>query len=188
MSTCKVCNGSDFYKSGRCKACANAANRKFYAKNIDAERSRSIAYGKSNPGKGAARTAKWNAKNPDKIKKAKAAYYSANKDRFKTLGALWARVNFKVKRIHAQNRRARKRLVGGVLSSNLASKLYALQRGRCACCGSILGGSFHLDHRIPLALGGSNSDQNMQLLAPVCNLQKHAQDPIDFMRSRGFLI
>jgi len=64
-----------------------------------------------------------------------------------------------------------------------------LQRGKCACgCGKSLNNEFHMDHRMPIAKGGRHHDDNMQLLLPLCNMQKNAKDPIDFMQSRGFLL
>jgi len=51
-----------------------------------------------------------------------------------------------------------------------------------------LGDDFHMDHIMPIALGGSNTDDNMQLLRKECNLQKQAKHPIDFMQSRGLLL
>jgi len=91
-------------------------------------------------------------------------------------------------KIVQQNRRARKKYNGGRLSKGLSNKLYKLQRGKCACCGKSLGDDYHLDHRMPLALGGVNEDLNMQLLRSKCNREKHAKHPIDFMQSRGFLL
>jgi hypothetical protein len=41
---------------------------------------------------------------------------------------------------------------------------------------------------MPLALGGRNDDNNVQLLTPLCNLSKGAKDPIDYMRIKGKLI
>lgn len=88
-----------------------------------------------------------------------------------------------------QNRRARKLAAGGTLSTDIAERLLKLQRGKCACgCDQPLGDDYHLDHRMPLALGGTNTDDNMQLLRKRCNLQKHAKHPVDFMQSRGFLL
>lgn len=92
-------------------------------------------------------------------------------------------------RINNHNRRARKRENGGVLSRDIADKLYKLQRGRCACgCGKNLGDDYHLDHIMPIKLGGANKDCNIQLLRPFCNTQKHAKHPIDYMQSKGFLL
>lgn len=88
-----------------------------------------------------------------------------------------------------QNRRARGIKSVGMLSKGLADKLFALQRGKCACgCKQPLGDDYHLDHIIPLALGGANTDDNIQLLRPLCNHQKNAKHPIDFMQSRGYLL
>lgn len=40
---------------------------------------------------------------------------------------------------------------------------------------------------MPIARGGSNTDDNVQLLCPACNLKKSAKHPVDFMQERGFL-
>lgn len=45
-----------------------------------------------------------------------------------------------------------------------------------------------MDHIVPLALGGSNTDGNIQLLRATCNQQKHAKHPVVFMQERGFLL
>jgi 5-methylcytosine-specific restriction endonuclease McrA len=100
----------------------------------------------------------------------------------------WAKANPEVNRIKAQNRRALKRVNGGKLSKGLAEKLFKLQKGKCPCCHQPLGENYHLDHIVPLALGGSNTDDNIQLLRSSCNNQKSAKHPIDFMQQRGFLL
>lgn len=48
--------------------------------------------------------------------------------------------------------------------------------------------SYPVELFIPLWMGGANTDENMQLLRAVCNMQKSAKHPIDFMQSRGFLL
>ena len=68
-------------------------------------------------------------------------------------------------------------------------KVKLLRRKLCACgCGQPLGEKYELDHRMPIALGGENTDDNMQLLTRTCNRQKHAKHPVEFMKSRGFLL
>lgn len=145
------------------------------------------------------RKAKWRIKNPDKEIAYQAKYRAANPEAQAAKGvarrlanplynAMWRAANPSSGRIIQHNRRARQRANGGVLSKGLAEKLFKLQRGKCACCHVSLDDGSHLDHVIPVALGGPNEDWNMQLLCPPCNMQKHAKHPIDFMRSRGFLI
>jgi 5-methylcytosine-specific restriction endonuclease McrA len=108
--------------------------------------------------------------------------------RRKELASAWQRAHLELWRTHKQNRNAKKRGNGGTLSRGLSEKLFKLQGGKCACCALPLGKNFHLDHIMPIALGGPNIDSNIQLLRPRCNIQKKAKHPVDFMQSRGFLL
>lgn len=201
FKVCSKCgetkHATGFYKhAGRrdglqsyCKACARLTHAawcvahpekakanvdKWVASNRDKHKSSTAAWFKANPGKAKAYTAKWCAANKDKKKAYNAKWYSANPE---------------ARRIHDNNRRAREHANGGRLSRGLEKRLFKLQRGKCACgCKQPLGDDFHMDHRTPLALGGSNTDDNIQLLRAECNLQKHAKHPIDFMQSKGFLL
>lgn len=125
-----------------------------------------------------------------KAKKSNAAkrWRAANPDKAKAAGCKYRANNPESHRIARQNRRARKLNDGGRLSRGLSQKLFKLQNGKCPCCNKPLGNDYHMDHIMPLALGGSNTDGNMQLLRQRCNNQKHAKHPIDFMQSRGFLL
>lgn len=89
---------------------------------------------------------------------------------------------------YQQNRRAKKKAAGGSLSVGLKERLFKMQKGKCPCCQLPLGNDAHMDHIVPLSMGGSNTDENMQLLRAVCNMQKSAKHPVDFMQSRGFLL
>jgi 5-methylcytosine-specific restriction endonuclease McrA len=157
----------------------------------------------ANPEKVKIAMAKWRDENPERVKAYSAAYRAANKDKIRDWRAAyhaenpekgiartakWRANNPEAKRIQEHTRRARKREIGGKLSKGLSERLFKLQRGKCACCGKPLGDNFHLDHIMPLALGGANEDWNIQLLTRRCNAQKHAKHPIEFMQLRGFLI
>lgn len=90
---------------------------------------------------------------------------------------------------YEQNRRAKKLQRGGKLAPDIAPSLMKLQRGKCACCRVELKSvKAHLDHIMPLALGGAHVSTNVQMLCQPCNQAKHAKHPIDFMQERGFLI
>ncbi len=77
----------------------------------------------------------------------------------------------------------RKRIVSskrGHLSKNLATKLYFSQRGKCVCCALPLGNFYHMDHIMPLALGGLDIDSNIQLMRSECNRRKGSLHPDDY--------
>jgi hypothetical protein len=206
------------YKDGHCKPCANkrsAAHRKekpdmakrqkitwtannkeqisaqkaaYYAKNRDKIRAAQKENSKINQERKKATDAKWKANNKERIRQATARRNQEIRDVIRAQNAAWRKANPDAIKIYAQNRRARVRACGGKLSRGISEKLFTLQRGKCACCSLPLGDNFHLDHIMPLALGGSNTDDNIQLLRQRCNNQKNAKHPVDFMQSRGFLL
>ena len=150
-----------------------AAAAKYYSKNREAMKSKS---------------AKWRAENPEAVSSAVKIWRRSNPEKVRKYKAEWKSNNLEYDRLASQNRKARKKANGGVLSAGLATKLLKLQKGKCPCCGKPLGRDYHLDHKMPLALGGANEDWNMQLLRGRCNESKSAKHPVDFMQSRGFLL
>lgn len=203
MKACKKCGGYEKNNRGRCKPCSVAREKKWhldnaekervrkqllYRENADAIKARAAKWSKDNPEKRAEIRKRWAELNPDKRKKAEAKYRENNPEKRKESCAKWDRNNKEALRIHSHNRRVRKRENGGSLSKGLVEKLYQLQRGKCACCGVSLGDDYHLDHKIPIALGGANEDWNMQLLTATCNRKKGKKHPIQFMQERGFLL
>lgn len=181
-----------------CKVCSNRANAawrianpvrrkqitaKWRAKNPG----HCAEWQKANPNKVRASNAAWQKANPGKVREKNAKWRTENLDKVKAAAAIWQAANGDARRIHKLNRRARAN--GGKLSTGITQRLFDLQRGKCACgCKQPLGDNFHRDHIMPLALGGTNTDDNIQLLRAACNLQKHKKHPIDFMQQRGFLL
>jgi 5-methylcytosine-specific restriction endonuclease McrA len=50
------------------------------------------------------------------------------------------------------------------------------QNWRCACgCGRVIRYEWTVDHRVPLARGGTHTRSNIQLMAGVCNSRKGAR-------------
>lgn len=79
---------------------------------------------------------------------------------------------------HAE--RARRRECGAMPSRNKMSVL--LRNAKCAACGST--DHPEIDHILPLALGGTHSPANLQVLCRPCNRSKGAKHP-DEWRGRA---
>lgn len=169
---CKRCDVDTKRNSrGKCMPCANARVAAWRKANKETKKESDAAY---------------RASHREQESQRKSLWYAENKDRQKLALSSWRSKNPEANRIHCQNRRS---AYIGRLSSGLFAKLFALQRGKCACCKADFAEiKPHMDHVMPLALGGANDDANMQLLCQPCNNQKHAKHPIDFMQQKGFLI
>ncbi len=76
----------------------------------------------------------------------------------------------------------------GRLPRGTIKRIGDLQRWRCAACVVVIKTGYHVDHIMPLALGGEHSPSNIQLLCGPCNLRKSAKHPVRFMQERGFLL
>lgn len=214
---CKSINTKDGL-SYTCRACSYLANVAYIAKNSEKAKAARVAYRAANKEKIKAYKVAYRATNTEAVKSAETAYRVANKDKIKAISAAYYAENSEKKKAYSvnyyamytervraallayqkanpearktigQNYRARKKSATGKLSKGLSTKLFKLQKGMCPCCAQPLGDDYHLDHVFPLALGGSNTDDNAQLLRKTCNLQKSKKHPVTFMQERGFLL
>jgi 5-methylcytosine-specific restriction endonuclease McrA len=89
---------------------------------------------------------------------------------------------------YERTRRARKRGSAGRHTGDDVLRILLLQRKRCAYCRRKVSGGYHVDHIVPLALGGGNDPANIQVTCSDCNIRKSAKDPVEFSRSLGLLI
>lgn len=205
--TCKSCN--TFFSTKRCNICARESRKKWVEKNPGKQAACEKAWREANKDKITRRRkdTRKNRKRTDRdieksrvrslasyernrqsIKLRLAEKYAENPNKYLAATNEWKKNNKDKRAIHNQNRRSRIRKAGGSLSNELIRTLLSKQSFKCACCGKSLEDGFHIDHILPLALGGKNEDTNIQLLTPKCNLQKNAKHPIDFMQERGFLL
>lgn len=79
-----------------------------------------------------------------------------------------------------QRRRARKREAAGTCTGDDIALLHKSQKGLCWWCGKAVESNYHVDHRKPLALGGSNDPSNLCISCPTCNSTKGMKMPWEF--------
>ena len=96
----------------------------------------------------------------------------------------------KADRVRRKKQNYRGRLAGAVgrLSVGIRQRLFEAQEARCAACQVKwpLRGFYglHLDHIKPLSRGGSNHDDNIQLLCQPCNTAKRDRTMEEFQALR----
>lgn len=84
--------------------------------------------------------------------------------------------------------RSRRGQLTGRLPRGTIKKIGSLQNWKCAICRCSVRDNYHVDHILPLKLGGAHMPKNIQLLCAPCNLRKSAKHPVAFMQERGFLL
>ena len=81
-----------------------------------------------------------------------------------------------------RRRRARESQAIGTHTAADIRLIHKNQKGRCWWCGKKLKGKqYHIDHRVPLALGGSDSPENLVVSCPQCNMRKRIKLPEEFV-------
>lgn len=118
---------------------------------------------------------KWAIANPEKQRNAIKRWQEENEEQFLATRKKWREDNKEVLRVHCINRR--RKLAGGTLPKNIAEILMEKQSGICPCCLKPLGTDYHIDHIVPVSKGGSNTEDNVQLLHSKCNMIKNDRWP-----------
>jgi 5-methylcytosine-specific restriction endonuclease McrA len=133
----------------------------------------------------------WYRKNKEKRLQTSKEWYDNNKNRKKETQKQWTEKNLEKYlagcRVRRNRRRCRELNAEGYFSVKDVKRIYEMQRCKCAGCGVKLK-KYHVDHIIPLALGGTNWANNLQILCVGCNLSKHAKHPIDWANENGKLL
>lgn len=166
--------------------------RKWHAKNKDSQ----IQYRKDNRDSLNENTRRWRAENPDRDKRNRVLWISKNLERYKRKSREW-RVNNRVRdrelnkrwrennpekqRVIMFNRNCATRGVRQAVRHGLITSLMQSQGSRCVYCGCDVSSRYHIDHKLPVSRGGDNSEANLQILCPTCNLRKGSKTHVEFL-------
>lgn len=168
VKRCPRCQGEfeleDFSSAGYCKPC---------------NRARALAWNRAHPEKTAekvrvsmrkrwAADPEFRARSIEKNREWKAANPEAVREHHvRSTPAQRAR--------HAEHQAARRAATKGVVVQEHVERSVVFERdgGLCGICGDpVLTDDWHMDHVVPLALGGEHSYANVQVSHPACNLSK----------------
>lgn len=143
-------------------------------------------------------------KNREKINKKSKEYYLLNKEEIRKRSKIyyqkdpskainrykeWCLNNREKVRISASKRKAKRRcLLVGSFSIKEIRNLKSMQKSKCINCFSSIEEKYHIDHIMPIKLGGTNNIKNIQLLCPTCNIRKAAKHPNDWALENGRLL
>lgn len=216
--TCKYGHDSPRYKSGNCIACEKERGRKRWADDDGSMRARNRAYQLANKEKIQESNKRWREENPEKAKASHAAWYAANAEYARQYKRDWRAANPEINRerlracyqknrdkylamakahyracpdsIEAARRTRRAKLKGcsGKHTQQDIRDLLEAQKFKCVYCRKSLRNGYHVDHIMPLKLGGSNDRRNIQLLCQPCNSRKAAAHPVIFAQRIGLLV
>lgn len=187
-------NKSKNHKYGRspwCKTCSRDYDRKWQKNNLEKHSANSRKYYAANLEKERERSRERRKAYPEKVNESRRKWRAENSKKAKDSDRKWRKANIENRAASRRNRRAKKRQAGGSHTENDIKRLFDRQGGLCNACGKKLirynKKQYHVDHVIPLAKGGSNRPDNLQLLCPFCNLSKNVKDPIEWARENGRL-
>lgn len=179
------------------------ASRATYARTRELQISRATAWKAANPERARAAAKKWQANNPgysaarwaqmtpeekDAARIKVGEWREANRGQHNANSTRWRQENPDKIAAIDRNKRARRKSAEGKHTAADVRMLIDRQKNKCAECGrSLLITGYHVDHIMPLALGGTNWPWNLQILCPACNMEKHATDPFVFAQRKGRL-
>jgi len=134
--------------------------------------------------KTSATTKNWKLSNPDKVKADNKAWGLANPDKVKAKYKKYQQATLDKGAAKTHKRRALKLNSGGTYAVKDIRLLIETQQSKCVYCKVELilegKGKYHIDHIMPLFLGGTNYPINLQALCPSCNMRKGKQHPDDY--------
>jgi len=148
--------------------------------NGDAIRAAERAYQAANPESAVARRRRYQEAHPERVTESQRRYSETHHDIILERQRAWEAAHRAEGVARNNARRARLADAPGHHTSSDIHAQSERQKQRCYWCGSKVRERYHVDHVMPLALGGSDGPENLVISCPPCNLSKGARHPMEF--------
>lgn len=173
-----------------CISCISDMNKRQFNKGNNREKSRVKSkewYSNCDKEHRQSQMARWKVENYGSTSSYWNYYNRSDPEYSRIRVAIWAMENPEKKKAMDRNRRAMVRNSEGSHTSLDVSNILDNQNLRCVYCGGDLSDGYHVDHIMPIVLGGSNWPENLQCLCPTCNLRKGGKHPDEWHKEIGFI-
>lgn len=163
----------------QCKGCRSQANSAWNRAHRDRTDAATRRWRAKNPEKVAAHKRAWRLTNPDRVRAHKRTEYERHGDKIKARVKRWRLENQDLKNAANARRRAVHAKAAGTgytTAAHIAARV-DLYGGLCVYCGKRWES---IDHRIPLARGGSHWPANLIPVCKSCNSRKHDRTEREF--------
>lgn len=175
-----------------CKACAKAKSKQWNAENperkreyarqyraehLEERRAYDRVYAKEHTKEAIERVVKWQKDNPERFREKRRRYEAAHKEQKKHREQQRRKANPEIGRLTHHRRRARQHAASGTHTIADVELQLRTQNGLCWWCGKPHGEKYEVDHRVPLARGGSDAPENLCITCQKCNREKNAKLP-----------
>ena len=127
------------------------------------------------------------AGNREERKEKLSRWREANREHIVAYRRAYAAANIEAQRARTRNRYARKAKAEGRHTAEDVKRQYKAQKGKCYYCGVKVGKTYHADHIVPLARGGSDWPENIVVACPTCNTSKRDKLPHEWARGGRLL-
>ena len=167
----------------QCKSCVKAYSRSYGRDHREQRKEAWSAYYAENSDRlNASTRARYHEIKGDFLP-ALSTYRMENRAHFREIEKRWADANREKIRTKNNAYSERFRSAAGQHSKRDLERILQDQDWKCKYCRKSLLDGKHLDHWMPLSLGGSNDPSNLQYLCVRCSTRKGAKHPVEFERS-----
>ncbi len=206
--TCVKCGV--LFSGERCKVCRSQYKKQYINANREKINESNKEWRKAHPEKSAISIKNWQSNNPDRVKEINRRsatkrrdqriidsreWRKQNGDRIKKSWQEYRKVNgdqlketrrkYEEKypeKIRAGKHTRRTKILGldSKIDANYIKFLKIAQGMKCNYCNQTMN-KYQIDHIVPIARGGDNKNENLQLLCAPCNRQKGAKTDNEYM-------